>query len=168
MAAMDEPTETEPTDGQPSDAVRRTIDVESGDRPPGRATRLDRPPSDRYARDETPAPIRRAGPAARAVGVALVGAATIAVLGGPLSLTAGLVAVAVVVGLILGAILRPASAAAVGLAVGSVIVGLLGVWLFARAEGGVLDPITYFADVEGLLAPIQLLLAALAAFVSSR
>ena len=164
---MDEPTETEPTGGQPRDASRRTVDVESGDRP-NRATRLDRPPSDRYPRDETPAAVGRGGPAARAVGVALVGAATIAVLGGPLSLTAGLVAVSVVVGLVIGAMLRPATAAAVGLAVGSVIVGLLGVWLFARAEGGVLDPITYFADVEGILAPIQLVLAAIAAIVSSR
>jgi hypothetical protein len=34
-------------------------------------------------------------------------------------------------------------------AVGAVVVGLLGVWLFGRIEGGVLDPITYLIEVEG-------------------
>jgi hypothetical protein len=83
-------------------------------------------------------------------------------------MTAGLLATSVVIGLVIGALLRPATAVAVSLAVGSVVVGLLGVWLFARAEGGVLDPLSYFGDVQGPLAPIQLVLAALAAIASSR
>jgi hypothetical protein len=83
-------------------------------------------------------------------------------------MTGGLLAVAVIVGLVLGSLLRPATLAAASLAIGSVVVGLLGVWLFARAEGGVLDPITYFGDVQGPLAPLQLLFAALAAIAGSR
>jgi hypothetical protein len=76
--------------------------------------------------------------------------------------------VSVVVGIVLGSTLRPRTAVAVGLAVGSVVVGLLGVWLFSRVEGGVLDPLAYLADVEGPLAPLQLILAAASATVASR
>jgi hypothetical protein len=110
----------------------------------------------------------RLGPAGRGLAVAAGGAAITAFLGGPLSITGGLLAVAVIVGLVLGAMLRPATVVAVGLAIGSVIVGLLGVWLFARAEGGVLDPLAYFSEVQGALAPLQVVFAALAAVVSSR
>jgi hypothetical protein len=163
MAAMDDPTETKPTV-----APSRTADVDSGDRAPNRPTRLARPPSERYASVPAPASASLVTRALRPLGVALAGAAVIAFLGGPLSMTAGLLVVAVVVGFVLGSVLRPATALAVSLAIGSVVVGLVGVWLFARAEGGVLDPLTYFADVQGLLAPVQLLLAALAAVVSGR
>ena len=100
--------------------------------------------------------------------MALAGAAILAFLGGPLSMTAGLLAASAVVGIVLGAMLRPRTSTAVGLAVGSVVVGLLGVWLFSRLEGGVLDPLTYLADVEGPLAPIQLLLAGATAVAGSR
>lgn len=152
MAAMDDPTRS---------------DAEPGDRAPRQPTRLDRAPSERYARE----PIAEAdgrSPLVRALAVALAGAAVVAFLGGPLSMTAGLLAVSVVVGLVLGSMLRPRTGVAVGLAVGSVVVGLLSVWLFSRVEGGVLDPLAYLADVEGPLAPIQLLLAAATAVVSSR
>jgi ABC-type sugar transport system permease subunit len=162
MTAMDDPTTTDPRD-----RADPPTDTEPGDRPPSRQTRLDRPPSERYG----PAPTAEAAGlrtrAARALGVALVGAAIIAVLGGPLSMTAGLLAVAVLIGLIVGAMLRQ-TALAVGMAVGSVVLGLLAVWLFSRSEGGVLDPLSYFAEVQGPLAPIQLVLAALAAIISSR
>jgi hypothetical protein len=175
MAAMDDPTTTEPaepTGGDPAKptkpADRRSADVESGDGPTNRPPRLDRPPSDRYAREASPPAVTRRTRVAQALGVAAAGAAAIAFLGGPLSMTAGLLALSVVVGLVVGALLRPATAIAVSLAVGSVVVGLLGVWLFARAEGGVLDPIAYFGDVQGPLAPAQLVLAALAAVASSR
>jgi hypothetical protein len=157
MVSMDDSTPTQPTGGAP----------EPGDRRPVRST-LDRPPSDRYARDIGPDSGSRRGLVGRAIVVAVVGASVIAFLGGPLSMTGGLLAVAVIVGLVLGAVLRPATVAAVALAIGSVVFGLLGVWLFARAEGGVLDPLTYFGDVQGPLAPLQLLVAALAAVASSR
>ena len=155
MTAMDDPTTTEP------------IGAEPGDRPRRQPTRLDRAPSERYARE----PVAEADERSRvvqAIAVAFGGAAVIAFLGGPLSMTAGLLAASVVVGIVLGSMLRPRTGVAVGLAVGSVVVGLLGVWLFSRVEGGVLDPLAYLADVEGPLAPIQLLLAAATAVVSSR
>lgn len=155
MAPMDDPTTTEPVNAEP------------GDRPPRQPTRLDRAPSERYARE----PVAEANGRSRtlrALGVAVAGAAAIAFLGGPLSMTGGLLAVSVVVGIVIGSTLRPRTAAAVGLAVGSVVVGLLGVWLFSRVEGGVLDPLAYLADVEGPLAPLQLLLAAGTAAVTSR
>ena len=162
MAVMDDQPTTE-----------RTTDAQAGDRSPGdrspnRPTPLDRPPSDRYAPLPVPEAASLRTQVGRALGVALAGAAIIVVLGGPLSMTAGLLVVSVVVGLIVGAILRSQTLLAVVIAVGSVVVGLLGVWLFARSEGGVLGPLDYFAEVQGPLAPIQLLFAALAAVVSSR
>ena len=160
MAAMDRPTDADTGD-------RRGADVEPGDHPPRQPTRLDRAPSERYASEQAPT-ARGRDQAARAVGVAIAGAAVIAFLGGPLSMTGGLLAVSVVVGIVLGSTLRPRTAMAVGLAVGSVVLGLLGVWLFSRLEGGVLDPLAYLADVEGPLVLIQLLLAAASATAGSR
>jgi hypothetical protein len=170
MAAMDDPTDIEPgerrTAGvEPGD--RPIADVEPGDRPARQSTRLERPPSDRYAREAAPEAGAR-GAAARALGFAVVGAAATAFLGGPLSMTGGLLVVSGVIGIVVGSTLRPRTAVGVGLAVGSVVVGLLGVWLFSRVEGGVLDPLTYLADVEGPLAPLQLLLAAASAAVTGR
>ena len=152
-------------DAEPGD--HRTANAEPGDGPARQPTRLERAPSERYAREQAPT-ARRRDVAARAVGVAVAGAAVIAFLGGPLSMTGGLLAVSVVVGIVLGSTLRPRTAMAVGLAVGSVVLGLLGVWLFSRLEGGVLDPLAYLADVEGPLAPLQLLLAAGTATLTSR
>jgi hypothetical protein len=170
MAAMDDPTDTEPGDhpmaaAEPGD--RPAADVEPGDRPPRQPTRLERPPSDRYGREAAPEAGVRGG-AMRALGFAVAGSAAIAFLGGPLSMTGGLLVVSVAIGIVLGSTLRPRTAVAVGLGAASVVVGLLGVWLFSRVEGGVLDPLTYLADVEGPLAPLQLLLTAASAAVTSR
>jgi hypothetical protein len=167
MTVMDDqPTTERTTDAQAGD--RSPGDRSPGDRSPNRPTPLDRPPSDRYAPLPEPEAASLRTQIGRALGVALAGAAIVVVLGGPLSMTAGLLAVSVVVGLIVGAILRSQTLLAVAIAVGSVVVGLLGVWLFARSEGGVLGPLDYFGEVQGPLAPIQLLFAALAAVVSSR
>ena len=160
IAEMDKPTATEPGD-------RPNAGAGAGDRPARQPTHLERAPSERYAHEEPPEAGTR-GQVVRALGIAVAGAAVIAFLGGPLSMSGGLLAVSVVVGIVLGSTLRPRTAVAVGLAVGSVVVGLLGVWLFSRLEGGVLDPLAYLADVEGPLAPIQLLLAGASAAVSSR
>jgi hypothetical protein len=179
MAAMDHPTDADTGERRTADVGpgdRPIADADAGDRPPAAepgdhppraSTRLERAPSERYAREPAPTTRGRAQ-ATRAAGVAVAGAAVIAFLGGPLSMTGGLLAVSVVVGIVLGSTLRPRTAAAVGLAVGSVVVGLLGVWLFSRVEGGVLDPLAYLADVEGPLAPLQLILAAASAAVASR
>jgi hypothetical protein len=100
------------------------------------------------------------------VTVAIVGAVAIVLLGGVLTLTAGPVFVAgvtswgIAAGLRFGAgdHLRPARpvAAAVILALGAVALGQLGLWQYARIEGGVLPPLEYLAEVFGLLVPLQL------------
>jgi hypothetical protein len=122
--------------------------------PPGdRRPRLDRPPGERYR----PAP--PAADAGRARGrldallvpaaLILGGAIAFVVLGGILLVTAGLVVLAAFLGWLTGRLVSPpALAAGVGLAV--VVVGLLGIWAWSRIEGGVLDPIAYLDEVEGL------------------
>lgn len=119
---------------------------EPGDRRP----LLDRPPSDRYV-------ARAPGPDAKAarldailVPVALVlgGAVGFVILGGILTVTAGLVLVAAFLGWLTGRLVSPPGVAA-GVAVVAVVAGFLAVWLFGRVEGGVLDPITYLFEVEG-------------------
>lgn len=100
--------------------------------------------------------------------VALAGAAAIGVLGGALSLTAGLLAASAILGWIIGRLVRPSLALGVALAVGSVAVGLVGIWLFALNEGGVLPLLDYLADVQGVLAPLDLVVAGLAAAAAGR
>jgi hypothetical protein len=154
-----------------------TSDPEPRVRPePGEPRRvLDRPPGERLgARGEEAAgaeaqpSARRAGALTQAVGSAAVGAALIAFLGGPLSATVGLIAVAAVTGWVVGSLLRPSTARAISIAVAAVVVGLLGVWGFARLEGGVLDPVGYLLDVHGPLVALDLAVAAIAASVGSR
>jgi len=67
-----------------------------------------------------------------------------------------------------GSFLRPSAGPAVALAIAAVVVGLLGVWVFARLEGGVLDPMAYLLQVHGPLVGLDLLAAGIAAFVGSR
>ncbi len=131
---------------------------EPGERPP----RLDRPPSDRY-RPAPDAPVADARPGrldAIATPLALIigGAIAFVVLGGILAVTAGLVILSAFLGWLTGRLVSPPGrATAVGLA--AVVAGLLGVWLFGRVEGGVLDPITYLIDVQGPVVPALCLLA---------
>ena len=89
-------------------------------------------------------------------------------LGGPLSLTAGLVVVAAFVGWLVGSVARPGRAAAVVVAVGAVVVGLLGIWLYSRLEGGALGPVDYLLQVQGVLVPLELLAAGVTAAAASR
>lgn len=80
------------------------------------------------------------------------------VLGGILTVTAGLVVVAAFAGWLTGRLVSPPGRAAiVGLA--AVAIGLLGVWLYGRIEGGVLDPITYLLEVQGPAVVVLSLLA---------
>jgi hypothetical protein len=90
--------------------------------------------------------------------VAVGGVLAFVVLGGILAITAGLVVLAGLIGWLIGLLVRPPVRAAV-VAIGVVVVGLLGVWLFGRWEGGVLDPIEYLAEVQGVLVPLELLAA---------
>ena len=159
--------------------------------------RLPRAPSERYGRAgrrrhraEPPSGppaarrlTRRPGHApARGVAfgaiAALVGAALIVVFGGALAVSAGLLVVASGVGYAVGlatvigagdtlsARARPWIAAA--LAALGVVLGQIGLWLFARAEGGVLTPIDYLGQTFGPLVPVEVLLAAAVAWWRAR
>jgi hypothetical protein len=112
-------------------------------------------PSERYPSRETPPP--NADPLAGLLvpmAIVLGGAAGFVVLGGILAVTAGLVVLAAVVGWLVGTFVSPPlRAGLVGL--GAVVLGLLGIWLFGRIEGGVMDPVAYFLEVQGL--PLVLL-----------
>ena len=91
----------------------------------------------------------------------------VTVLGGPLSITAGLVGAAAVIGWLAGLATRPLRAAAVAVAVGSVALGLVGIWLFAGLEGGTLGLVDYLAQVQGILVPIELVVAGTLAAAAS-
>ena len=52
---------------------------------------------------------------------------------------------------------------AIGLAVAAVLVGAIGGWLIALAEGGTLGLLDYLWALTGVLVPIEAVIAALAA-----
>jgi len=145
---------------------------------PGERRRLDHPPSDRYrpaapagdegvaaAADETPLPDRER--VLRGIAVGIGGAILMTLLGGPLSIVAGLVGAAGAIGYVVGAVMRPLRGAAVLVALGSVALGLVGIWLFAGIEGGVLGIVEYLADVQGLFVPVELVVAGVLAALAS-
>lgn len=100
--------------------------------------------------------------------IAVVGAIAIAVAGGLLAITAGLVIVAVAIGwgvgtvVTLGAEPDPPSTtwAAVALTVLGIGLGQVGLWLIARQEGGVLGLVDYLSETFGFLVPLQLVAGA--------
>ena len=157
--------------------------------------RLTRPPSERYRATSGTVPPQESRPrpaaatdttsaAALVRGIAfgaiaaLVGAALIVVFGGALAVSAGLLVVASGVGYAVGLATlvgagdtlsgraRPWIAAA--LAAVGVLIGQIGLWLFARAEGGVLAPIDYLGQTFGALVPVEVLLAAAVAWWRAR
>lgn len=149
--------------------------------------RLAHPPSDRYRAAEARAEAARVAPdpnasiargVALAVVAAILGAVAIVLLGGILAFTAGLVVVAAVTGWAIaaglrfgaGPNLRPGrrAAIAVGLAIVAILAGQLGLWQYARIEGGVLGPLDYLAEVFGLLVPIEFVVAIAAAWLVAR
>lgn len=109
---------------------------------------------------------------------AIVGAALIVVFGGALAVSAGLLVVASGVGYAVGLVTLIGSAdtlhgrgrpwVAAGLAALGVLLGQVGLWIFARAEGGVLAPIDYLAQTFGPLVPMEVLLAAVVAWWRAR
>ena len=146
-----------------------TPPLEPGERRPGDGRpMLERPPGDRYL--PTRAAPREPGALERArapLTVAIGGVLLFIVLGGVLAMTAGLIVVAGLIGWLSGLLVRPPwRAAAVAIAV--VVAGLLGIWLFGRWEGGVLDPVEYLAEVEGFVVPLALLVAGGLAAAASR
>jgi hypothetical protein len=138
--------------------------------PGERGRQLDRPPADRYAASAPvlPTDSPASGRATQGILAALIGAAVITVLSGPLSVTFGLIGVAAVVGWAIGSSVRPSLGLAVGLAIGSIVLGLVGIWLVARLEGGVLSLPDYLAQVQGPLVAIEIAVAALVAAATVR
>lgn len=149
--------------------------------------RLAHPPSDRYraAEDQRAAAAAAPDPAASlprglaiAVAIAAGGVVAIVLLGGVLSVTSGLIVVAgatgwgVAAGLRFGAgdhlQRRGRISTAIGLSVGAVVIGQLGLWQYARLEGGVLSPLDYLGEVFGLLVPLQVAVAAVTAWLTAR
>jgi hypothetical protein len=99
--------------------------------------------------------------------VVVFAALAFTLLGGALAVTAGLIVVAGFVGWLTGRLVSPPPRAA-AVALAAIIAGLLGIWLFGRLEGGVLDPIEYFSEVQGFLVPLELVAAAGMAAAASR
>ena len=131
-----------------------------------RRPQLDRPPGERYVPDiPRDRDDRIVWPP---LAVAAGGLVAYTVLGGLLSVTAGLIVVAAFVGWLLGKLIAGPPRATVA-AVAAVVIGLLGVWAFGRLEGGDLDPIAYLDAVQGWpLVALQLVAAGGLAAASSR
>lgn len=135
---------------------------------PGETRRaLDRPPGERYAPERERAAPGPTETATRLAATVVGGALVVTVLGGILSMTLGLVIVAAFIGWLCGTLAGRRSVATV-LAVATVVLGLLGVWAWSRLEGGVLAPLDYLWQVQGLLAAIHLLVAGALAAAASR
>ena len=176
---------TEPGTRYPAPTPTSTATPTPGAQAPGER-RLAHPPSDRYRAAEAAAAARDlpdpAASVARGVAFATVaaiaGAALTVVLGGIITLTAGLVGVAIATGWAVAAGLRFGAGShlvgsrrawiAVVMALVAVALGQLGLWLYARTEGGVLPLPEYLGEVFGILVPIQAVFAALTAWVSAR
>jgi hypothetical protein len=110
--------------------------------------------------------------------VALAGSAAIVGFGGVLALTAGLLIIAGIIGWGIAAALRVGAGAslpprrrtaiAAALAGIGVVIGQVGIWLYASTEGGVLSLPDYLAQTFGVLVPAQLVIAIAVAWWSAR
>jgi len=155
---------------------------------PGEQRRLAHPPGDRYREAEEKAAAEaapREDPSASvargmaiALVVALLGALAIIVLGAIATVTTGLMVVAGGLGFGVGQALRVgareklAPGRRVGLAVGLTLIAIalaqLGIWQYARAEGGVLPLIDYLAEVFGPLVIAEFAVGAVVAWLAAR
>ena len=97
-------------------------------------------------------------------------------LAGQLAVSSGLLVVAVVVGRFVGVGLRtargaltPAAARTLALVIAIAGVGAaqIGIWLYARSEGGVLELADYLGQTFGPLVPLEIVLAAVIAILSA-
>jgi hypothetical protein len=103
----------------------------------------------------------------KAVIVAVVGAALLVLVGGILASNSGLVFVAgitaALVGLVAAGSARPKPwirRFSIGVAVVAVLVGAVGTWLIALAQGGDLGLFDFLWATTGLLVPTEVLIAA--------
>jgi hypothetical protein len=146
--------------------------------------RLERPPGERYAQargaegDEGQArrsPIRGI---VLASAVGTIGSAASIALFALASVSAGLLVVAALTGLFVAEALRAGGGTtlparlrqglALATAIESVVVAQLGIWLYARAEGGALGLIDYLVQTFGFLVPLQFAIAGLVAWWRAR
>jgi hypothetical protein len=108
----------------------------------------------------------------------MIGSAASIALFAVASVSAGLLVVAALTGLLVAEALRAGGGAtipprlrrslAVATAVESVAIAQIGIWLFARAEGGALGLVDYLGQTFGPLVPLQFAIAALVAWWSAR
>ena len=167
--------------------------TEPGERPPDPASRparqLERRPGERYTRsgaaqsadeaaDTRSGSVLR-GAVVKAVLVAIVGTLVLYALGALLSSSAGLVFVAGLTGAAVGLLLARAAAPgrgdepaltrrttmwlAIGLSILAVVVAAVGTWLHAMAEGGALGLLDYLFETFGVIVPLEVLIATVAA-----
>jgi len=166
--------------------------TEPGERPPDPAGRpgrqLERPPGERYSRSAAQADddaiATRSGSilfsaVVKAVVIAAVGSLALFALGALLSSSAGLVFVAGLTGAAVGLLLARAAAPgrgdepaltrrttmwlAIGLSILAVVVAAVGTWLHAMAEGGALGLLDYLFETFGVIVPLEVLIATVAA-----
>jgi hypothetical protein len=111
-----------------------------------------------------------------AVVVALAGAFATVMLAGQLAVSSGLLIMAVVIGRFVGLGLRTARGAltpgqarliALVVAVGGMALAQVGIWIYARSEGGVLELVDYLGQTFGPLVPLEIALAAIVAVLSA-
>lgn len=110
--------------------------------------------------------------------LAVLGAIAMTVLGGILAVSAGLLVVTAVTGWAIAAGLRTGGGskldassrarAALALATLGVAGGQLGLWLYARSEGGVLGPLDYLGETFGVLVPLEFAIAWVVSWASAR
>lgn len=115
---------------------------------------------------------------ANAVFVGVTGAIAITILGGVLTLSAGLIVATAIFGWAIGYGLKLGAGAtipvmqrsiiAVAVAVGAVALGQVGLWLYAGTEGGVLPLVEYLAATFGPLVPLEAVAAVVAAWIAAR
>ena len=151
--------------------------------------RLAHPPSDRYRSTEASANeiattdvAGSSGSAMRGVVLAIVagivGAVAIVLLGGVAAISAGLVVVAATSGWAVGAALklgagdridrRRRTVVAIAVAFIAIALAQVGLWQYALREGGVLPLSDYLGEVFGLLVPVEVAAAVVAAWVAAR
>ncbi len=178
------------TEADPASTEPAPPDPPSDPSPTPGERRLAHPPSDRYraaeearaaaaadaARTDESASVARG--LAIALAIAIVGAVALVVIGGVLSVTTGLVVVAGATGLFVAYALQVGAGEhltsrrrigiAIVLTVGAIALGQLGIWQYARSEGGVLPLIDYLGEVFGLLVPVQFAAGIVAAWLVAR
>jgi hypothetical protein len=108
----------------------------------------------------------------------IAGGAALTILGGVLTVTAGLLVVAAATGWAVGLGVRLGAGtdlarggrvrAAAAMALAAIALAQLGLWVYARSEGGVLSPLDYLWEVYGGLVPLEFVAAAVAAWIAAR